>query len=246
MDIQQLKSEFDREGYTRIEGFMNPNEISEIDGALSRYLEEVVPTLEKHKALYDTIDGEPVLKQLVDMHNLDSYFHDLVHSEKMKGIASDLLGETAVPRNVEYFYKAPQRGTPTPPHQDGYYFCLKPNHALTLWLALVDCDEGNGCLNYVRASHLGEIHGHGDSGVVGFSQGLQGVEWTEEEVAHMRLHAGDLLAHHSKTIHFADGNQSDRPRKALGFIYFAESAQRDEEAWDRYMGSLERQRAGTA
>lgn len=223
---------------------MNPDEIQRIETELTRYLDEVVPRLEKHKALYDTIEGEQVLKQLVDMHSLDSYFQDLVNSEKMMGAASDLLGESVVPRNVEYFYKAPRRGTPTPPHQDGYYFCLNPNHALTLWLALVDCDEENGCLNYVRGSHLEGIHSHGDSGVVGFSQGLRGFEWTEEKVVRMRLRSGDLLAHHSKTIHFADGNRSDRPRKALGFIYFAESAQRDEEAWERYRSSLERQRSG--
>ena len=241
-DIDGLKQAFDHEGFVCLRGFLSGGEVSEVNFALDRYLEDRVPTLDKDQVLYETLGGERVLKQLVDMHRVDPFFDGILNDRRTVDLATGLLGEPASPRTVEYFYKAPRVGTPTPAHQDGFYFCLKPNHALTLWLALVDCDGENGCLNYVRGSHLAGIQGHGDSGVVGFSQGLKGVDWDEADVARMQLHAGDLLVHHSKTIHFADANTSDRPRRALGMVYFANSSERDEAAWEHYQNSLTRQR----
>jgi phytanoyl-CoA hydroxylase len=45
---------------------------------------------------------------------------------------------------------------------------------------------------------------------------------------------GDLLAHHSLTIHRADGNRRDRTRKALGFIYYASRAKENTERQNAY------------
>ena len=40
---------------------------------------------------------------------------------------------------------------PTPPHQDNYYFNLKPLNVV-IWLALDDVDDENGCLRYSPAT----------------------------------------------------------------------------------------------
>ena len=51
--------------------------------------------------------------------------------------------------------------------------------------------------------------------------------------------AGDLLVHHSLTIHRADGNNSeDRSRKAMGFIYYANKAKENKAAHEAYAKSL--------
>lgn len=50
-------------------------------------------------------------------------------------------------------YKPPRIGKGTPPHQDGYYFMLEPNEAVTMWMALEDVNEENGCVRYVKESH---------------------------------------------------------------------------------------------
>jgi hypothetical protein len=44
--------------------------------------------------------------------------------------------------------------------------------------------------------------------------------------------------HHSLTIHRADGNNSNRSRKALGFIYYAERAKEDTERQNAYAKKL--------
>ncbi|MGA1522446.1 MAG: hypothetical protein ACO4CZ_00610 [Planctomycetota bacterium] len=54
--------------------------------------------------------------------------------------------------------------------------------------------------------------------------------------------AGDLLAHDASTIHRADANRDPtRSRKALGFIYYAESARVDEARHAAYQERLARE-----
>src|SRR5207244_2377907 len=109
--------------------------------------------LESYRVLYDLEEGERAVKQIVDMDKADDYFAELLHGPKAKGLARELLGEEVAPQTLEYFDKGPRIGKPTPAHQDGYYFCLTPNHAVTLWIALDDCDAENGCMSYVIGSH---------------------------------------------------------------------------------------------
>jgi phytanoyl-CoA hydroxylase len=58
---------------------------------------------------------------------------------------------------------------------------------------------------------------------------------------------GDLLVHHSLTIHRAGGNTSEtRSRKALGLIYFGESAKEDLIAKVAYQKKLQEERFSEA
>jgi len=237
-----LKQSFDQDGFVHVAGFLAPSELADVIANLQRYKSEVAPTLEADRVLYDRIGDEKLLKQLVDMQDADSFFADWLHSERVGDIASQLLGERAVPQTLEYFEKAPRQGTPTPPHQDGYYFCLEPNLALTMWVAVDDCDDENGCLAYVPGSHRHGIIGHEGSNVTGFSQGLSRDHLDRSNARSMHVQAGDCLIHHCATIHFAGPNRSDRWRRSFGLVLYAESAQRDMVAWERYQASVARQR----
>jgi phytanoyl-CoA hydroxylase len=239
---QSLKQSFDEQGFVHVSAFLSPVELEDVVSHLGRYKREVAPTLGPNRVLYDTVGQEKFLKQLVDMQDADPFFANWLRSERVERLASELLGERAVPQTLEYFEKAPQQGTPTPPHQDGYYFCLKPNLALTMWVAIDDCDDDNGCLSYVPGSHKFGIIDHESSNVTGFSQGLPSDHRDRSKAKAQHVRAGDCLIHHCATIHFAGPNQSDRWRRSFGLVFYAESARRDMAAWERYQASVERQR----
>ena len=84
-----------------------------------------------------------------------------------------------------------------------------------------------------------------DHKTLGFSQGIIDFgecENLQEEIS-FPAKPGDLLIHHSMTIHRAEGNKSNsRSRKALGLIYFGESAKEDKEAKATYQKKLEDER----
>ena len=115
----------------------------------------------------------------------------------------------------------------------------EPNEALMMWLALDVVDEKNGCVRYVPGSHRAGVRPHARTGVLGFSQGITdfGPADLQKEVA-FPARPGDLLVHHALTIHRADGNNSDRTRKALGFIYYAARPREDTERQNTYAKNL--------
>ena len=213
--------------------------MQELNEQLETYISQTVPQLPPTEAFFEEPGDPSTLKQMQNMQTHDAYFDRLLNSERCIKIAEATLGEPVVPNGVEYFRKPARIGKATPPHQDGYYFSLVPNPAVTLWLALTAVNEENGCLRYVPGSHRDGVRPHGASSVVGFSQGL--LDWSprdaEREVA-LILEPGDLLAHHSLIVHRADANTSERPRVALGLVYYGQSAKRDDAAWNRYLASL--------
>jgi phytanoyl-CoA hydroxylase len=240
-DYDVLKPIFDRDGFIHIHGFFTPEEVEELEANLQRFIRDVVPTLPKSRAMMEDYNNPETLKQ-IDCLGEDPYFAQLIQCPKITQLAEVLLQDALKPQQVEAFIKPPYIGKPTPPHQDGYYFCLTPNEAVTVWVSLDDIDE-NGALHYVKGSHRKGILPHGASHVLGFSQGIFDRFWegTGEAVA-CPVKRGDCLVHHSLTIHFAPGNTTPRPRRAIGLVYFAQRARVDEEARRRYQESLARQR----
>ena len=150
----------------------------------------------------------------------DPFFRDYVKHPTWLELARALLGEDPEPMSVEWFNKPPGTDSPTPPHQDNYYFCLRPPSVLTIWLALDPVDEENGCLRYVAGSHRRGIRPHARSNILGFSQGITdyGDEDRAREVV-IRLQPGDAVVHHGDTIHRADPNRSPvRNRRAFAMV----------------------------
>ena len=240
-DIDAVKKIYERDGFVVLRGFLDKNEIARINDSLQFVVREKVQTMPDNHVVYEDKNDRHSLKLLQDLHRYDPFFSDLLFKSKFEEIAEALLGDKAIGKTVEYFNKPPRIGKPTPVHQDGYYFMLQPPEAITMWLALEDVDEENGCVRYVKGSHLKPMRPHGRTKTAGFSQGI--VDYgNAEDVANeipVPAKSGDLLIHHAMTIHRADGNRSTtRTRRALGFIYFSASAKEDKAAKEAYLKVL--------
>ncbi len=226
---QQLIEDFRRDGFVAIPGFLNQREVGELNQNVARYLVDVAPRMPLEEVFYEDKSDKTTLKQLQRLFKYDEYFHAMMFGGRFEQLAATLLRHEVRGVNMQYFNKPPGVGQPTPAHQDGFYFMLEPNEAVTMWLALEDVDEENGCVRYLPGSHLKGIRPHGRTQTLGFSQGLLDYSSEDErnEVA-FPARAGDLLVHHALTVHRADGNRTrDRTRQALGFIYFSTAAKED-------------------
>lgn len=243
LDHEKLKEDFDRDGYVFIPGFLDENEIADIRARFEKFIETKVPEMPSKFVFYEDKDDTSTLKQLQDIQHYDDFFAGVLNGGEFEKIAETLLEDKAIGKNLEYFNKPPKIGKPTPPHQDGYYFMLKPNNAVTMWMALEDADEANGCVYYIKGSHKTGMRPHGRTSTLGFSQGITDYGDADHAVEiPFPAKPGDLLVHHSLTIHRAGGNTTERSRKALGLIYFAESAKEDVEAKKAYMEKLSAER----
>ncbi len=237
---REWKYQFDRDGFVAIPRFFEPDEIKELEAGLQRFLRDVAPRASKAEVMYEDPANPASLKQANCLQR-EASFHELMHSPgKARDLAELLIGP-AVPQQCEYFGKPPGHSTPTPPHQDGFYFCLEPNLACTLWIPLDVVDADNGALSYVRGSHRLGVLPHGVTPVLGFSQGLVPDPAELGEAVLCPARPGDILVHHSLTIHYAGNNRSQRHRRSIGCVFFSETAKPDEPARARYQAALQGQ-----
>jgi len=237
-DYGALRADFRRDGFIHVERFFDPGEAQELEANLTRFIREIVPRLPKAEAMYEDYGNPDSLKYIGHL-GVWPYFADFLANSKVRELAETLLNEKVVPEGISFFNKPPRQGTPTPPHQDGFYFCIVPNEALTVWIPLDDVDEENGAIHYWKRSHRGGVLPHNASQVLGFSQGLAAnaqASWGEETVC--RVKRGDCLIHHSLMVHSAGPNSSHRTRRAIGVVYYGESAKIDPQAERRYQESV--------
>jgi phytanoyl-CoA hydroxylase len=237
-----VEASFEHDGFAKVEGFFSAHAVAELLANVDRYIDQVAPNAPDTDVFYEDKTRKATLKQLIRMHEHDSFFRAVLAEGEAPAMAARLLGEEVEPMNQQVFIKPPGGDSrATPPHQDGYYFHLEPCSAITLWLALDDVDEENGCLRYVRESHRQGLRPHQQSGTLGFSQGVSdfGSERDRANEVALTARAGDLIAHHAVTIHRAGENRAPgRPRRALGLIYYGASARHDGEQAESYRSKL--------
>jgi phytanoyl-CoA hydroxylase len=240
--FDHAKESFRRAGFVVVRQLLSAAEFDELCRNLDRYIREVVPTLPDSHAFYDVKSRPETLKQMQHMGG-DVFFSTYRQQPKWLGLARALLGEDVDMQEPEWFNKPPNTNHVTPPHQDNYYFNLRPPNVLTIWMALDPVDDGNGCLRYVAGSHRRGVRPHGRSNVLGFSQSITdyGPDDQASEVT-VRLQPGDVIVHHGNTIHRADANRStSRNRRAFAMVCKGLSCRRDEEAYTRYLEALKAQ-----
>lgn len=208
---ESMKSEFDRQGYVVIRQFLDADRIEDLRNQIVRYLDNVVPRIPQRDVYREIAGDDRSIKQLIRMNQYDDYFAELLGSDPFVSVAELLLGGSVIGKNIQWFNKPAGLSRATPPHQDGFYLMLEPNEAVTMWLALDQVGEDNGCMRYVAGSHNQSLRRHERTDTLGFSQAIPDYR-TEDQLKEVAVTAmpGDLLVHHSLTIHRCDENRSEK------------------------------------
>ena len=238
MSKEQIEA-FQADGYLHLPGYLDESALEAIKQTLKKVMDKINAFPEEEVYYEDKADPTS-LKQIQHLENKEKFFQQLISTGTIYELARELLQEKPIPKNIQYFNKPPKCGSATPAHQDGFYFMINPCRALTMWLALEEVDESNGCISYAKASHKLGLRKHQRTKTLGFSQGITDFPNPEdkEQIVKIKAQPGDLLIHDAMTIHSADKNLSSRSRKAIGFIYYAASAKVDEVAHTNYQRQL--------
>ncbi|MCC7420498.1 MAG: phytanoyl-CoA dioxygenase family protein [Planctomycetaceae bacterium] len=242
MRFEDLKPAYDRDGFVVVRQLLPADDFKRLTAELDRYIRDVVPTLPDKHAFYDDKSRPETLKQMQHM-GLDPFFKEYMKNPVWNSLASALVGEEVEAQEPEWFNKPANTNHVTPPHQDNYYFCLRPANVLTIWMALDNVDDENGCLRYVKGSHLRGIRSHNRSNILGFSQGITDYSDADRELeVKVHLQPGDVTVHHGNTIHRAEANTSKtRNRRAFAMVIKGKSCQLDQEAYQRYTDAMKKQ-----
>ena len=103
-------------------------------------------------------------------------------------------------------------------HQDAKYIGLEPNNWVTVWLAVTDANEKNGCMRMLPGSHKDNLKYHeqkfDENNLLTRGQTIENVSLNKTDP--IILKAGEISLHHPLTVHGSGLNYSDDRR--IGFV----------------------------
>ena len=157
---------------------------------------------------------------LLAIHVYEPFFMGIASHSRLLDILESVMGPDIALVSTHLLCKPPGDGHPVAWHQDGAFAPIEPMSLVTLYLALDDCDRGNGCMRMLRGSHL---NGRAPHTVIHEGENTRKEIPTEVidtfEAVPLELRAGECSLHLPWVIHGSDANRSDRRRAGLPMRY---------------------------
>lgn len=215
---------YQENGFIQIPNLLKPDEVDYIKQTIYKASEKVDANkpAEAGPAYY----YGRVFDQRVNVWRGDERMREITFDHRFAEIARQLTQARSVRLFHDHalFKPGGPDSKPTNWHQDTVYWPMDKDNALSIWIALDDVDEHNGCLQFIpKTRNFGRLEGvdltskttHDIFKLLKAGQEV-------EEVQVMRMKAGGVTYHDGLTFHYAGANTTDKPRHALAIIYMPE------------------------
>jgi len=139
----------------------------------------------------------------------DESFLEFCRNETILDYVEQLIGTDFALWNSSFFAKPAFNGHATPWHQDGQYWPIKPLATCTVWLAIDDATIENGCLRFIKGSHIDQrlkSHSLNEDKNLTLNQELNKEEFNENEAVNL---------HDVYLVHGSEANKSSKARRAI-------------------------------
>lgn len=241
MTLTTHRQAYDDDGYVILRGYCNKDHVEQMIERVEQYCRDTATGLAAGDVYYEGADTSTI-KSLFRMHVHDAFFDLLASDQRLIDTVGAMFPEgEPVVQDVGFFAKCERYGSAAPVHQDNAYDFYEPPHALKATIALDASTMENGVMYCQRGSHKLGLLPHHLSVVTSFSQTLADPVSAEDypEVP-MLLQPGDLLLHHTDTIHRSGPNMSPHPRRMLAMEWSSSHAVRNTEKREQYIAQLRR------
>lgn len=179
----------------------------------------------------DEESGKLKVPQIIQPSKLEPALRDMELVSRARAIAEAVLGgEIESDYGEHMIFKAPHANTDTPWHQDQAYHAPDVyHHSVNFWIPLDDATVENGCMHFVSESHQKDILPHHS---IGHDPKVHGLEvdtperFVQNQVA-CPVPAGGCALHLPHMLHYAGGNNTDRPRRAYILMMNIKSSPRE-------------------
>ena len=174
-------------------------------------------------------DRSEEMLQIMEMWSIDEKYRELLYHKPLLDIAESLIGSDIQLFHDQALYKPAYHGGEVHWHQDNAYWQCDPPNLVSIWIALDDADEENGCMNVIPGSHLEGLSSHGRAkSEKGELPALLQVNADESRAVAVPVDAGYAMVHHCMTLHQTNPNRSPRDRRAM-VIHYMPSGTRNRE-----------------
>lgn len=210
---------FQRDGYLPVGPVLMAEELAEARAAYDRIFQATEkPSSYRNLGQREGEAQSPgAVLQIIDMHTLDDIFRRLLYNESILDLVEGVLGTSDIRLyHDQALYKPALHGDVVPWHQDNGYWKLEPPQAASLWIAIDDATEENGCMWMIPGSHRAGDVGHQRAGQ--YIAQLK-ADADESLAVSVPLPAGSGMFHHCRTLHSTKPNHSPYQRRAWVLHY---------------------------
>src|ERR1051326_768690 len=219
---QQQMEQFQRDGFLVVPNFLNATELTDVKTDIDRICRAKANlTRDEGGFNVEKVGGDAfdhtktalrpgMLRKIQGAVYYVPAVQKVFTSKKMLDCMEDIMGPNVYYHSSKVMFKPAKGGSPKPWHQDAAYWKDYEPSQVTVWIAIDDATEENGCVWAIPGSHkLGLVpHVH---------QELQvpESEIDPKKAAAVPVKAGGLLIFHSLVLHMSKANTSDKPRCAI-------------------------------
>lgn len=218
----QQMDQFHRDGYLVVPNFLTAQELAAVNNDIERVCGEHA-TMNKDSGGFnlEKVGGDAfdqtknalrpgMLRKIQGAVFYVPAVQDVFTSHKMLDCMEDIMGPNVYYHSSKVMFKPARGGSPKPWHQDAAYWANYEPNQVTVWIAIDDATEENGCVWAIQGSHkLGLVpHVHKELQVPESEIDLK-------KAVPVPVRSGGLLIFHSLVLHMSKANTSDKSRCAI-------------------------------
>ena len=152
------------------------------------------------------------------VHLISPVFDKVAHNPKILDAVENIIGKNILVCGTTLFIKNPEEKGFVSFHQDAKYIGLQPYNWVTVWVAVTDANEENGCMRMWAGSHKQDLKEHNqkfdENNLLTRGQTIENVPLNK--TVPVILKAGQMSLHHPATVHGSGLNYSNDRR--IGFV----------------------------
>ncbi|MCK5851287.1 MAG: phytanoyl-CoA dioxygenase family protein, partial [Kiritimatiellae bacterium] len=236
---EQLNS-FHANGFLILKDFANITHCEAILDVAKVHLKHKVQPLEteieygKKDKLYRTdisdytsesTEEQVTVRRLRQVYHRDILFKNWMENEKIRPILEQILDDQVaitIAHHNSIMTKMPYSSTETAWHRDRRYWRYSDDNLVSIWLALGEENSQNGVLEFIPKSHLLNFKDEQfDEKEYFHHKSEPNLSLIETKVS-STLKQGDVVLFHSKLLHRANANRSDKAK--ISFVYTVKGA----------------------
>ena len=154
--------------------------------------------------------------------DIHSKFLEICKLTPLLDIVDQLIGRDIIVWGSRIFSKAPQTGRATPWHQDGEYWPIRPLATATVWIAIDESNENNGCLKILPGSNRAKMllpHQSLSGQGAALDKEIKPEFIESKDVVSVPLEPGQMVIFDVFTAHGASPNLSNQRRAGFAIRY---------------------------
>lgn len=214
------------DGFLVIEGFLDSGELEDWRAQVAEAVEQRLASSDQ--GLHNQGDPDSYYSQVFTQCLKLADTHDgvrrLMHDERLGRLAGTLAGVDGIRIWHDQALIKPPYGNPTAWHLDNPYWSFTSPDAISLWVALDDATQANGCMWYVPGTH--KLATRENAGIGETLAGLFKLypEWRTIDPVCAACPAGSAVLHNGLTAHGAGANMTNKPRRAMTCAYMPDGS----------------------